>query len=127
MFMPGTLDHSGLESDISDPGVPPALPGSPSQGMPSPMSAHPDDGLEPVFAAPPNACDAHFHIFGPAAKYPHVTDDLRYQPPYAPLGEFLAQARRLGISRFVLVQPIAYGLDNSCMFDAMAELDPAIR
>jgi len=91
------------------------------------MPAHPDDGLEPVFAAPPNACDAHFHIFGPAAKYPHVTDDLRYQPPYAPLGEFLAQARHLGISRFVLVQPSAYGLDNSCMLDAMAELDPAIR
>jgi predicted TIM-barrel fold metal-dependent hydrolase len=91
------------------------------------MHPHPDDGLEPAFAPPRNACDAHFHIFGPAAKYPHVTDDLRYQPPYAPLDAFLAQARRLGFTRFVLVQPSAYGLDNSCMLDAMATLDPAIR
>src|SRR5262250_738883 len=88
---------------------------------------HPDDGFEPAFAAPRNACDAHFHIFGPADKYPHVTTDLRYQPPQAPLAEYLTTARRLGFERFVLVQPSAYGLDNACMLDAMAQLDPAIR
>jgi len=88
---------------------------------------HPDDGLEPTYAAPPAACDAHFHVFGPADKYPHVTTDLRYQPPYAPLAEYIAMARGLGFERFVFVQPSAYGLDNACMLDAMAELDPAIR
>jgi 2-pyrone-4,6-dicarboxylate lactonase len=88
---------------------------------------HPDDGLEPAYAAPRNACDAHFHVFGPADKYPHVTADLRYQPPSAPLAEYLAMASRLGFERFVLVQPSAYGLDNACMLDAMAKLDPAIR
>ena len=91
------------------------------------MPPHPDDGLEPAFVAPLNACDAHFHVFGPAGKYPHVTTDLRYPPPHAPLEEFLTLARRLGFTRFVLVQPSAYGLDNSCMLDAMAELDPAAR
>jgi 2-pyrone-4,6-dicarboxylate lactonase len=91
------------------------------------MHPHPDDGLAPAFVAPPNACDAHFHIFGPAGKYPHVTDDLRYQPPSAPLDAFLGTARRLGFARFVFVQPSAYGLDNACMLDAMAELDPAVR
>ena len=91
------------------------------------MLPHPDDGLEPAFVAPRNACDAHFHIFGPADKYPHVTTDLRYPPPHAPLDEFLTLARRLGFTRFVLVQPSAYGLDNSCMFDAMAQVDPAVR
>jgi 2-pyrone-4,6-dicarboxylate lactonase len=88
---------------------------------------HPDDGLEPAYAAPRNACDTHFHIFGPAGKYPHVTTDLRYRPPYAPLAEYLTMARGLGFERFVFVQPSAYGLDNACMLDAMDELDPAIR
>jgi 2-pyrone-4,6-dicarboxylate lactonase len=88
---------------------------------------HRDAGLVPAFVAPPHACDAHFHIFGPAGKYRHVATDLRYQPPIAPLDEFLALARRLGFERFVFVQPSAYGLDNACMFDAMAELDPALR
>ena len=55
--------------------------------------SHPDDGLEPAYAAPCNACDAHFHIFGPVDKYPHVTADLRYQPPSAPLAAYLAIAR----------------------------------
>jgi predicted TIM-barrel fold metal-dependent hydrolase len=88
---------------------------------------HPDDGLEPAFAAPRNACDAHFHIFGPADKYPHATLDLRYQPPSAPLAAYLEIARRLGLTRFVFVQPSAYGLDNASMLDAMAEMDPAVR
>ena len=95
--------------------------------MMSAVQPHPDDGLEPAYVAPRNACDAHFHVFGPADKYPHVTTDLRYQPPSAPLAEYLAMARRLGFERFVFVQPSAYGLDNACMLDAMDELDPAIR
>lgn len=93
----------------------------------SAVQPHPDDGLEPGYAAPRNACDAHFHIFGPADKYPHVTTDLRYRPPCAPLDAYLPLARRLGFERFVFVQPSAYGLDNACMLDAMAEVDPAVR
>ena len=93
----------------------------------SAVQPHPDDGLEPAYAAPRNACDAHFHIFGPTDKYPHVTTDLRYRPPCAPLDAYLALARRLGFERFVFVQPSAYGLDNACMLDAMAEVDPAVR
>jgi len=91
------------------------------------IQPHPDDGLEPAYTAPRNACDAHFHVFGSADQYPHVTNDLRYQPPDAPLAEYLATARRLGFERFVFVQPSAYGLDNACMLDAMAQLDPAVR
>jgi predicted TIM-barrel fold metal-dependent hydrolase len=91
------------------------------------MQPYPDDGPEPAYAAPRYACDAHFHIFGPADKYPHVTTDLRYRPPHAPLVDYLAAARRLGFERFVFVQPSAYGLDNACMLDAMAEVDPATR
>ena len=86
----------------------------------------PDAGFEPAFAAPPNACDSHFHVFGPAEKYSYGTD-IRYKPPYEPVERYLKLARRLGLVRYVFVQPSAYGFDNSCMLDAMRELDPAIR
>ena len=87
----------------------------------------PDAGLAPDFPAPEGACDAHFHVFGPAQKYPHVTNDLRYQPPLEPLDKYLKLARRIGFQRFVFVQPSAYGLDNSCLLDAMAEMEPRLR
>jgi 2-pyrone-4,6-dicarboxylate lactonase len=86
----------------------------------------PDAGFEPAFAAPPNACDSHFHVFGPADKYSYGTD-IRYKPPYEPVERYLKLARRLGLVRYVFVQPSAYGFDNSCMLDAMRELDPAVR
>ena len=86
----------------------------------------PDAGLEPAYAAPALACDAHFHVFGAAERYPYGSD-LRYKPPYAPLESYMALARRLGFRRFVFVQPSAYGFDNDCMFDAMRAIDPATR
>jgi predicted TIM-barrel fold metal-dependent hydrolase len=66
-------------------------------------------------------CDAHFHVFGPEERYGYSAD-LRYKPPRAPLDEYLQLAKRLGIKRFVFVQPSAYGRDNACMLDAMREL-----
>lgn len=80
----------------------------------------------PEWKAPPLACDAHFHVFGPAERYPYGSD-LRYKPPAAPLADFLALARTLGIERFVFVQPSAYGRDNACMLDAMREVGAAAR
>lgn len=75
----------------------------------------------PDFRSPPGGCDAHFHVFGPAQRYPYASD-LRYAPPLAPLDEFFALAEKLGLSRFVFVQPSAYGRDNRCMLDAMREV-----
>jgi 2-pyrone-4,6-dicarboxylate lactonase len=69
-------------------------------------------------------CDSHFHVFGPPQRYPHA-GDLRYKPPLAPLSDYLETAKKLGIERFVLVQPSAYGRDNACMLDAMRELGPS--
>jgi hypothetical protein len=62
-----------------------------------------------AFAAPANACDAHFHVFGPPGAYPYA-DGLRYTPPHAPWSEYQHLARHLGLVRFVFVQPSAYGL-----------------
>ena len=74
----------------------------------------------PAFRAPPLSCDSHFHVFGPAGRYPYGTD-IRYQPPLAPLEDYLELARHLGCERYVFVQPSAYGRDNACMLDAMRE------
>ena len=83
------------------------------------MSLHAEGN--PAFQSPPLGCDCHFHVFGPAERYPYGTD-LRYAPPLAPLDDFLALARKLGLERFVFVQPSAYGRDNRCMLDAMREV-----
>ena len=82
------------------------------------MSLH--DG-QPDFQSPPGGCDAHFHVFGPARRYPYA-GDLRYTPPLAPLADYLKLAAKLRLSRFVFVQPSAYGRDNRCMLDAMREV-----
>ena len=66
-------------------------------------------------------CDSHFHVFGPAEKYPYA-GELRYKPPHAPLSAYLEEAKTLGIERFVFVQPSAYGRDNAGMLDAMREV-----
>ncbi len=84
------------------------------------------DEPEAEFSAPPRSCDCHFHVFGPAGRYPYGSD-LRYSPPSAPLSEYLALTRRLGIERMVFVQPSAYGRDNSCMLDAMREVGTSCR
>lgn len=81
---------------------------------------NPDE--RPAFVAPANACDAHFHVFGDKQRYPFGTDDIRYDPPRVSMTDFKAISGKLGISRFVLVQPSCYGYDNSCQLDAVAEI-----
>jgi 2-pyrone-4,6-dicarboxylate lactonase len=88
------------------------------------LSVH-DEGT-PAFRAPPLSCDCHFHVFGPADRYPYGTD-LRYPPPLAPLDDYLALCGLLGIERYVFVQPSAYGRDNTCMLDAMREVGGKCR
>jgi predicted TIM-barrel fold metal-dependent hydrolase len=81
----------------------------------------------PAFRAPALSCDAHFHVFGPAERYPARDPKLRYRPPFAPLSEYMELAAKLGFERFVLVQPSAYARDNACLLDAMRELGPRCR
>ena len=80
------------------------------------MSLHGEGA--PDFRAPPDSCDAHFHVFGPGERYPYSAD-LRYKPPLAPLEDYIQLARHLGIERYVFVQPSAYGRNNACLLDAL--------
>ncbi|HSN22329.1 MAG TPA: amidohydrolase family protein [Usitatibacter sp.] len=83
---------------------------------------HPDP-RKPAFALPDGACDAHCHVFGPAARFPYAAG-RRYTPPDAPAEKLAALHRHLGVSRAVLVQASAHGTDNRAMLDAIAR-DPA--
>jgi len=80
----------------------------------------------PGFAPPAGACDCHTHVFGPFGRYPLVPNRV-----YTPMDALAEDARtmmdRLGLERIVFVQPSAYGLDNQCMLDAMAELGAVAR
>ena len=78
---------------------------------------------KPGFVLPPGACDAHCHVFGPAARFPYAAK-RRYTPPDAPAEKLAALHRHLGISRAVLVQASVHGADNSAMLDAISR-DPA--
>ncbi|MGE0802742.1 MAG: amidohydrolase [Lautropia sp.] len=80
------------------------------------------DHLQPSFRAPAGACDCHFHVFGAHDRYPARDPKLRYPLPYAPLESYLETARRLGLERFVVVQPSAYLRDNSCLEETLREL-----
>src|SRR3954453_1996282 len=67
---------------------------------------------------PPNACDTHAHVFGPADRFPYA-DDRSYTPPDAPLQMYLGMLDTIGFARGVLVQGSAHGADNSAMLDAL--------
>lgn len=80
----------------------------------------------PRFAPPPNACDCHIHVFGPAADYPYA-EGRTYTPPDSLPEDGLTMLRSLGIERVVLVQPSIYGTDNSRMVDAMGTFGEMAR
>lgn len=76
-------------------------------------------GREPRHPPPPGACDAHCHVFGPAARFPFAPG-RRYTPRDAPKEELFALHARLGIERGVIVQATCHGTDNRALLDALA-------
>jgi 2-pyrone-4,6-dicarboxylate lactonase len=73
----------------------------------------------PTLALPRGACDAHVHVFGPAARFPFA-QDRGFTPGDAPKGALFALHRQLGIERCVIVQSLCHGLDNRVVEDAIA-------
>ncbi|MCJ0761612.1 amidohydrolase family protein [Variovorax terrae] len=69
--------------------------------------------------------DCHAHLFGPYGCYP-LAADRSYTPPEAPVAQYLALLRGMGLSHGVLVQPSAYGEDHGLLFDILAAY-PALR
>jgi len=81
---------------------------------------------KPIVRAPAGACDTHMHVFGPREIYPPATTE-RYVSPFAPLESSLEEMDEVGIERIVVVQPSAYGLDNSCALDTLKRLGKSGR
>jgi len=67
---------------------------------------------------PEGATDCHMHVFGDPAAYPPAAWRA-YDPTPMTLGQYNAEAARMGFGRVVFVQPSAYGTDNACMKDAL--------
>lgn len=88
--------------------------------MTEPTIAGPHPAPHPPsrFTVPPDACDAHCHIFGPAERFPFAPD-RSYTPPDAGLEAFERLQERLGLSRAVFVQASCHGTDNAAMVDAI--------
>lgn len=78
------------------------------------------DTRPPAYRPPPGSCDAHCHIFGPAARYPYAPERT-YTPPDAPLERFRELQAILGLQRAVLVNASCHGRDNSVIVDAIAQ------
>ena len=57
---------------------------------------HPDPHPPIAFTPPPGSCDAHCHIFGPAARFPFAADRT-YTPPDAGFEQFVRLQERLGL------------------------------
>jgi 2-pyrone-4,6-dicarboxylate lactonase len=79
---------------------------------------HPDPHPPTAFTPPPHACDAHCHVFGPAARFPFAADRA-YTPPDSGIDDFERLQQRLGLSRAVFVQASCHGTDNAAMVDAI--------
>ncbi len=84
------------------------------------------DTRTPDVAVPPLACDAHCHVFGPAARFPYDAD-RSYTPPDASVEDFRRLQSILGFERAVIVQATCHGTDNAAMLDAIASSDGRYR
>jgi predicted TIM-barrel fold metal-dependent hydrolase len=75
-------------------------------------------------AIPAGATDCHMHVF--EDRYA-LSPNRTYTPEPAPLDQYRKVAAALHLTRAVVVQPSAYGTDNSCTLDAVAALGPSAR
>ncbi len=83
-----------------------------------------DDAALPRLKAPPGTTDTHMHVF--EARFP-LAPTATTKPPEAPVRDYLKVCERLGIERYVVVQPSGYGTDNSCTLEAIAAMGEGAR
>ena len=92
-----------------------------------PYALPPDPNTKaPSFEMPDNACDTHFHIFGPPNRFPFA-ETRRYNPPGAPIEHYQNVQKLTGLTRAIAVQPTAHGMDNSAILHAVAQSNGKMR
>jgi D-galactarolactone isomerase len=82
------------------------------------------DSPKPELQTPPGACDTHMHFYN--AKFSSAPTALM-TPGDAWIDDYKIVQAHLGLQRVVVVQPTAYGLDNSCQIEAMAAFGDRAR
>lgn len=80
----------------------------------------------PKIATPAGGCDTHFHIFGPAVKFPFA-EKRSYTPQDAPLEALLKMLDTLGMARGVVIQGHPYATDNSVLLNALQREPKRLR
>jgi predicted TIM-barrel fold metal-dependent hydrolase len=75
----------------------------------------------PKTKAPPGATDSHHHIYD--SRFP-VAPGVTQKPHDATVADYRMLQKRLGTTRNVIVLPSAYGVDNSCLLDALGQFGP---
>jgi 2-pyrone-4,6-dicarboxylate lactonase len=78
------------------------------------------------FKPPPLACDAHCHVFGPAAKFAY-DPKAAYVPQDAPFEALQKLHAILGLQRAVIVHASCHGADMRVTLDAIARSKGAYR
>lgn len=81
---------------------------------------------KPALALPPLACDCHFHLFGPAQRYP-VDPASPYVSADALPETYFALQDVLGLQRGLLVSGGAYGRDYTHLADTLARYPERLR
>lgn len=84
------------------------------------------DTRKPKFKPPPLACDAHCHVFGPAARFPYAPN-AAYVPADAPFEDLQKLHSILGIERAVIVHASCHGADMRVTLDAIARSNGRYR
>lgn len=71
-----------------------------------------------VADAPTEAADCHHHIYD--SRFP-ADPRAKLRPGDATVADYRLLQKRIGTSRNVVVQPSTYGVDNSCLLDALRQ------
>lgn len=80
----------------------------------------------PAIALPPDACDAHSHVFGPFDAFPPRQASV-YALPDASPAVHAAAREKLGVRYGVLTQPAPYGDDPAAMLAAIRGSGGALK
>lgn len=81
---------------------------------------------KPLYVPPPDAVDAHCHVFGPQAAFP-FSPKAKYLPQDAGPDALFALRDLLGFERNVIVQASCHGTDNRATLDAIARSNGKAR
>jgi 2-pyrone-4,6-dicarboxylate lactonase len=73
---------------------------------------------KPRLKLPPLACDSHFHVFGPHAKFPFAPD-RPFTPADAPKEDLFRLHQFLGFQRGVFVQSTCHQSDHRALVDLL--------